>query len=56
MAAAADRQGSGVETPEQAQTLYRLGYRYALGHHFSRPLTPLQMSALLERSRTTLPV
>ena len=46
----------GVETPEQAETLYRLGYRYAQGYHFSRPLTPLQVSGHLERTRTTLPV
>jgi diguanylate cyclase (GGDEF)-like protein len=46
----------GVETAEQAETLYRLGYRYAQGYHFSRPLTPLQVSGHLERTRTTLPV
>ena len=46
----------GVETPEQAETLCRLGYRYAQGYHFSRPLTPLQVGGLLERTRTTLPV
>jgi EAL domain-containing protein (putative c-di-GMP-specific phosphodiesterase class I) len=28
----------GVESAEQAETLYRLGYRYAQGYHFSRPL------------------
>jgi diguanylate cyclase len=27
-----------VEFAEQAETLYRLGYRYAQGYHFSRPL------------------
>jgi diguanylate cyclase (GGDEF)-like protein len=46
----------GVETAEQAETLHRLGYRYAQGYHFSRPLTPLQVSGHLERSRATLPV
>ena len=29
----------GVETAEQAETLYRLGYRRAQGFHFARPLT-----------------
>jgi EAL domain-containing protein (putative c-di-GMP-specific phosphodiesterase class I) len=33
----------GVETAAQAQTLYRLGYRYAQGYHFSRPLTADQV-------------
>jgi EAL domain-containing protein (putative c-di-GMP-specific phosphodiesterase class I) len=45
-----------VETAEQAETLHRLGYRYAQGYHFSRPLTPLQVSGHVERTRTTLPV
>ena len=46
----------GVETAEQAETLHRLGYRYAQGYHFSRPLTPIQVSGHLEQTRTTLPV
>jgi diguanylate cyclase (GGDEF)-like protein len=46
----------GVETLEQAETLYRLGYRHAQGYHFSRPLTPLQVSTFVERTRTTVPV
>jgi EAL domain-containing protein (putative c-di-GMP-specific phosphodiesterase class I) len=46
----------GVETAEQADTLYRLGYRYAQGYHFARPFTPFEISTHLERSRTTLPV
>jgi diguanylate cyclase len=33
----------GVETAAQAETLYRLGYRYAQGYHFSRPLAPDQV-------------
>ncbi|GGM35185.1 putative bifunctional diguanylate cyclase/phosphodiesterase [Dactylosporangium sucinum] len=28
----------GVETAEQAQELYRLGYRFAQGYHFGRPV------------------
>ncbi|MGI5245244.1 putative bifunctional diguanylate cyclase/phosphodiesterase [Dactylosporangium sp. CA-139066] len=28
----------GVETAEQARELYRLGYRYAQGYHFGRPV------------------
>ncbi|WP_199513669.1 putative bifunctional diguanylate cyclase/phosphodiesterase [Nucisporomicrobium flavum] len=37
----------GVETAEQAETLYRLGYRFAQGYHFSRPLSPDQVDAQL---------
>ncbi|MEV6636152.1 EAL domain-containing protein [Actinoplanes sp. NPDC051470] len=37
----------GVETAEQAETLYRLGYRFAQGYHFSRPLSPAQVAAHL---------
>ena len=33
----------GVETAEQAETLHRLGYRFAQGYHFSRPLSPEQV-------------
>ena len=33
----------GVETAEQAEKLYRMGYRFAQGYHFSRPLTPQQV-------------
>jgi EAL domain-containing protein (putative c-di-GMP-specific phosphodiesterase class I) len=46
----------GVETAGQAETLHRLGYRYAQGYHFSRPLTPLQVGGRLEGTRTRLPV
>jgi diguanylate cyclase (GGDEF)-like protein len=42
----------GVETAEQADTLYRLGYRFAQGYHFSRPLSPDQVSERLEAART----
>ncbi|MET0494628.1 MAG: EAL domain-containing protein, partial [Actinoplanes sp.] len=28
----------GVETREQAEELYRLGYRLAQGYHFGRPV------------------
>ena len=37
----------GVETADQAETLYRLGYRFAQGYHFSRPLSPEQVDARL---------
>jgi sensor c-di-GMP phosphodiesterase-like protein len=30
----------GVETAEQAAELVRLGYRYAQGYHYARPLHP----------------
>ena len=43
----------GVETAEQAETLYRLGYRFAQGYHFSRPLSPAQVAAHL--SPATIP-
>jgi diguanylate cyclase (GGDEF)-like protein len=45
----------GVETAEQAETLYRLGYRFAQGYHFSRPLSPEQVNERLEAARV-LPV
>ncbi|MET8152335.1 putative bifunctional diguanylate cyclase/phosphodiesterase [Actinoplanes sp. NPDC049668] len=45
----------GVETAEQAETLHRLGYRYAQGYHFSRPLSPEQVSEQL-RAASVLPV
>ena len=38
----------GVETAEQADTLYRLGYRFAQGYHFSRPLSPGQVRERLD--------
>ena len=37
----------GVETAEQAEVLHRLGYRYAQGYHFARPLTPAQYTERL---------
>ncbi|MER7002356.1 bifunctional diguanylate cyclase/phosphodiesterase [Dactylosporangium sp. NPDC000555] len=33
-----DAIAEGVETAEQARELYRLGYRYAQGYHFGRPV------------------
>jgi diguanylate cyclase (GGDEF)-like protein len=45
----------GVETAEQAETLYRLGYRFAQGYHFSRPLSPAQVAEHLDQARTALP-
>ena len=42
----------GVETAEQAETLYRLGYRFAQGYHFSRPLSPEQVSRHLTAARS----
>jgi diguanylate cyclase (GGDEF)-like protein len=41
----------GVETAEQAETLHRLGYRFAQGYHFSRPLTPEQVRERLDAVR-----
>ncbi|AGL19687.1 bifunctional diguanylate cyclase/phosphodiesterase [Actinoplanes sp. N902-109] len=45
----------GVETAEQAETLHRLGYRFAQGYHFDRPLTADQVTERLSAPRT-LPV
>ncbi|MEV4638836.1 EAL domain-containing protein [Actinoplanes sp. NPDC049548] len=41
----------GVETAEQAETLFRLGYRFAQGYHFSRPLSADQVSEHLAEHR-----
>ncbi|GAB1693169.1 bifunctional diguanylate cyclase/phosphodiesterase [Krasilnikovia sp. M28-CT-15] len=41
----------GVETAEQADTLHRLGYRFAQGYHFSRPLSAEQLGERLTESR-----
>ena len=42
----------GVETPEQAATLHGLGYRFAQGYHFSRPLSAEQVHEHLDRAST----
>ncbi|MEV6595890.1 EAL domain-containing protein [Actinoplanes sp. NPDC051346] len=41
----------GVETAEQADTLFRLGYRFAQGYHFSRPLSATQVAEHLDAHR-----
>jgi EAL domain-containing protein (putative c-di-GMP-specific phosphodiesterase class I) len=46
----------GVETAQQAETLYGLGYRFAQGYHFSWPLAADQVREHLEEARATLPV
>jgi diguanylate cyclase (GGDEF)-like protein len=37
----------GVETADQAARLHRLGYRFAQGYHFARPMPPDQLTKLL---------
>ena len=37
----------GVETAAQAAHLYELGYRYAQGYHFARPMAAADLAALL---------
>jgi len=37
----------GVETDDQAETLHRLGYRFAQGYHFARPLPPGEIGSRL---------
>ncbi|WP_432979418.1 putative bifunctional diguanylate cyclase/phosphodiesterase [Dactylosporangium sp. CA-233914] len=39
-----DAIAEGVETAEQARELYRLGYRYAQGYHFGRPVANPQFA------------
>jgi diguanylate cyclase (GGDEF)-like protein len=39
-----DAIAEGVETAEQAQELYRLGYRFAQGYHFGRPVANPQFA------------
>ena len=45
----------GVETAGQAGTLHRLGYRFAQGYHFSRPLTADQVRERLDADREGRP-
>ncbi|GGK84828.1 hypothetical protein GCM10012284_18960 [Mangrovihabitans endophyticus] len=46
----------GVETAEQAQTLHRMGYRFAQGYHFARPLSAEQITRHLAEAPATMPV
>ncbi|GAA2511059.1 hypothetical protein GCM10010201_02390 [Pilimelia columellifera subsp. columellifera] len=40
----------GVETQDQANTLFELGYQLAQGFHFAHPLTPEEVTGLLIRT------
>ncbi|WP_432824645.1 putative bifunctional diguanylate cyclase/phosphodiesterase [Dactylosporangium sp. CA-092794] len=42
-----DAVAEGVETAEQARRLHELGYRYAQGYHFCRPVPADRLAALL---------
>ncbi len=42
----------GVETAEQARRLHEIGYRYAQGFHFARPMTGEAIDGLLDSSRS----
>ncbi|GGS54205.1 hypothetical protein GCM10010156_11190 [Planobispora rosea] len=44
----------GVETPDQAERLYQLGYRLAQGYHFAPPLSPDNIERILQ-TRTANP-
>jgi EAL domain-containing protein (putative c-di-GMP-specific phosphodiesterase class I) len=41
----------GVETEEQARRLYEVGYRYAQGFHFAKPMTAEQLAPMLGDTR-----
>jgi diguanylate cyclase len=44
-----DAVAEGVETAEQADKLFSLGYRKAQGYHFARPLPAEQVARRLDR-------
>ncbi|WP_148307935.1 putative bifunctional diguanylate cyclase/phosphodiesterase [Actinoplanes friuliensis] len=44
----------GVETAEQADALYRLGYRYAQGYHYARPLPAAEVGQRLSQPASRL--
>ncbi|MCP9929950.1 EAL domain-containing protein [Cyanobium sp. AMD-g] len=46
----------GVERPEELDFLLRCGCPAFQGYLFSRPLTPIQFEALLQKGTTTVPV
>jgi EAL domain-containing protein (putative c-di-GMP-specific phosphodiesterase class I) len=40
----------GVETATQAERLHELGYRYAQGYHFARPMRAAELTERLEQA------
>jgi diguanylate cyclase (GGDEF)-like protein len=44
----------GVESAEQAETLYGLGYRYAQGYHYARPMPASEITRRQKESRLRL--
>jgi EAL domain-containing protein (putative c-di-GMP-specific phosphodiesterase class I) len=43
----------GVETLEQAEQLFQLGYRYAQGFYFAYPMNPADLERTLNAPRAT---
>jgi diguanylate cyclase (GGDEF)-like protein len=46
----------GLETAEQAAEIYKLGYRYAQGYHYGRPMDAGALAVLLQPVTATAPI
>jgi diguanylate cyclase (GGDEF)-like protein/PAS domain S-box-containing protein len=46
----------GVERPEQATALSSMGCSFAQGYHYSRPVSPAEITAMLQRGLETPPL
>ena len=40
----------GVERPEQAAALSAMGCAFAQGYHYSRPVSPAEITVMIQRS------